>query len=100
MTQGNPTPPTIFNVVVDAVFRNWVSVVAEAEAEAGTKGFIRDVQRTAAHFYADYGLLVSTRAVKLKQAFHVLKELFDPVGFHTNEGKTVSMCRNILYIDS
>ena len=35
VTQGNPLSPTIFNVVVDAVLRHWVSVVAEVEGEAG-----------------------------------------------------------------
>ena len=29
VTQGDPIPPTIFNVVVDAVVRHWVSVMVE-----------------------------------------------------------------------
>ena len=29
MTQGNPLSPTIFNVVVDAVVRHWVTGVIE-----------------------------------------------------------------------
>ena len=34
VTQGDPLSPTIFNVVVDAVVRNWVNgLVAEAEAK-------------------------------------------------------------------
>ena len=33
VTQGDLIPPTIFNVVVDAVIRHWVTgVIAEAEA--------------------------------------------------------------------
>ena len=36
-TQGDPLSPTIFNVVVDAVVRNWVhGVVEEAEAQGET----------------------------------------------------------------
>ena len=31
VTQGNPLPPMIFNMVVDAVLQNWVSMVAEEE---------------------------------------------------------------------
>ena len=40
----------IFNVVVDALLGNWVSVEVEVEVEreSGTEGFGRDVQRIAA----------------------------------------------------
>ena len=31
VTQGVPLSPTIFNVVVDAVVRHWVSLVADVE---------------------------------------------------------------------
>ena len=31
VTQGNPLPPTIFNVVVDAVVGHWEFLVAEQE---------------------------------------------------------------------
>ena len=50
MTQGNPLSPTIFNVVVDAVVRHWVTgVIAESEArgELGQEG-----RHHAALFYA------------------------------------------------
>ena len=29
VTQGEPLPPTIFNVVVDAVVRKWISLLEE-----------------------------------------------------------------------
>ena len=32
ITQGNPLYPTIFNMVVDAVSRHWVTVVVGEEA--------------------------------------------------------------------
>ena len=41
MTQGDPLSPTIFNVVVDAVVRHWVTLaMAEAEkrGERGNEG--------------------------------------------------------------
>ena len=41
LTQGDPLSPTIFNVVVDAVVRNWVTVViavAEEQDEHGKEG--------------------------------------------------------------
>ena len=30
VTQGDPLSPTIFNVVVDAVVRHWVTVMSES----------------------------------------------------------------------
>ena len=36
MTEGDPLSPTIFNVVVDAVVRHWVTLeVKEAETRGG-----------------------------------------------------------------
>ena len=38
VTQGNPLSPTIFNVMVDAVVRNWVMVMVEgAEEQVGIR---------------------------------------------------------------
>ena len=59
--------------------------------EPGTEGFRQDIQRMAEYFYADNGLLVSTRATQLQQAFEVLTEMFDWVGLLTNFFKTVIM---------
>ena len=41
MTQVEPLSPTIFNMVVDVVLCNWVSVAAETEEaeDTGTEGF-------------------------------------------------------------
>ena len=55
VTQGDPLPPTIFNVVVDAVVRHWVTgFLAESEVrgELGQEGSHR-----AALFYADNGMV-------------------------------------------
>ena len=41
--QGGPLSPNIFNVVVDAVLRHWISVVSEVEGKAFLEGFGRDV---------------------------------------------------------
>ena len=35
VNQGEPLSPKIFNLVMDAVLRHWVSVVVEAEGEEG-----------------------------------------------------------------
>ena len=59
MNQVYPLPPTIFNVVVDSVLQNCVTVVTAAErtAEPDIEGFEHYVQRTAAYLYADDRLL-------------------------------------------
>ena len=38
MTQGDPLPPTIFNVVVDAVVRHWVTGFISGAEEQGERG--------------------------------------------------------------
>ena len=38
VTQGDPLSPTILNVVVDAVMRNWVSVMEEGAEDWGGHG--------------------------------------------------------------
>ena len=38
VTQGDPLSPTILNVVVDAVMRNWVSVMEEGAEDWGGRG--------------------------------------------------------------
>ena len=78
-------------MVVDVLLLHWVSVVAEAEEEAGTEGFGWYTQWVAVYFYANNGLLASMRVEKRQRAFNVLMNLFDQVGLHTNLGKVVIM---------
>ena len=92
VTQGEPLPPTIFNVVVDMVVRHWVTLeMAEAEkrGERGNKG-----RHKSALFYADDGMVASSDPRWLQWVFDTLVSLFERVGLRTNVGKTVSMvCR-------
>ena len=67
VTQEYPISLTIFNVVVDAVVHNWVTVliaVAEEQSEREKEG---------------------------QGAFDNLVGLFDRVGLQTNVGKTIGM---------
>ena len=92
VTQGDLLSPTIFNVVVDAVVRHWVTItVTEAEnrRERGREG-----RHQAALFYADDGMLASSDPQWLQWAFTQLVGMFNRVVLNTNSGKTVSMtCR-------
>ena len=38
MTQGDPLSPTIFNVLVDAVVRHWVTLAVEEAEMWGERG--------------------------------------------------------------
>ena len=51
--------PTISNMVVDAVLRHWVSVVAAMEGlvDPGTEGLVQDIQRMVVYFYTNDGPL-------------------------------------------
>ena len=92
VTQGDPLSPTIFNVVVDAVVRHWLTI-AVTEAENRRK-WGREGRHQAALFYADDGMLASSDPQWLQWAFTQLVGLFYRVGLHTNSGKTVRMtCR-------
>ena len=55
VTQGDPLSPTILNVVVDEVVRNWVAVIVEGTEEQGKCG--QEVRHQNALFYADDGMV-------------------------------------------
>ena len=55
MTQGDPLSPTIFNVVVDAVVRHWVTMALEEVEKKGGRGI--EGRHQAALFYADDGMV-------------------------------------------
>ena len=96
VNQGDPLFPTIFDVVVDAVLRHWVTVVALMEdsvdpGTADTEDFGWDVQHITAYFYADNGILNLTQVARLQHAFTTLAELSIRVGLCKNITKTVRM---------
>ena len=92
VTQGDPLSPTIFNVVVDAVVRHWLTITVKEAEKRGERG--REVRHQVALFYADDGMLVSSNPQCLQWDFTQLVGLFDRVGLKTNCKKTVSMtCR-------
>ena len=55
VTQGYPLPPTIFNVVVDAVVRHWVAVMVESAEEWGRHG--QEGRHQISLFYVDCGMV-------------------------------------------
>ena len=93
--QGDPLLPTIFNVVVDAVIRHWVTVLGWGGQEGAIQVLGTSIQTLLMLFYANDGLVALPESTRLQGAFDALMGLFKKVGLRTNEGKTVSMaCRS------
>ena len=124
MTQGDPLSLTIFNVVVDAVVRNWESLlVAEREGgkisdgegdgaqtagrtiqdrDHGKKWKEEGHQRLTAKaefFNANDGVVASTDPGWLQSEFDMLTGLFDRVGLRTNVCKIVGMVFRTCRVD-
>ena len=79
VTQGYPLSPTIFNVVIGAVIRHWVTVVGVPQGGTG-QGLGESIQTVVANLYANDGLVASPESNHLQEAFDVLTGLFDQVG--------------------
>ena len=92
VTQGDPLSPTIFNMVVDAVVKHWVTVVIAGVEERGERG--KEGRHQASQFYSYDGIVASYDPLWIQGAFNTLVSLFDRVGLRTNVGKIVGMvCR-------
>ena len=92
VTQVDPFSPTIFNVVVNAVVRNWATVVIAGVEERGKRG--KESMHQASLFYTDNGMVVLSDPRWIQGALITLVGLFDRVGLRTNVGKSVGMvCR-------
>ena len=91
VTQGGPFSPCIFNVVVDAVVREWLRQTLGVEVARQGLG---DLARTIlVAFYADDGVLSARCPEWLQNSFTILVGLFERVGLRTNAQKTkVMMC--------
>jgi len=90
VTQGDIISPTIFNIVCDAIIRQWLNAVSDDGRDPVEGVGLRVIDR-AAMFYADDGLLASRSASWLQEALEVLTDLFERVGLRTNTTKTVAM---------
>ena len=57
VTQGNPLPPKVFNVVVATIICHWV--IAVGPIEDGMEGFGLSIRDLMAYLYASDGLVAS-----------------------------------------
>ena len=89
VTQGDPLTSTIFNVVVDAVVRHWVTVMVEGAEDRVDHG--KEGRHQNALFYTDNGMVTSLYPQCLQGAFRTLVGLFSRVGLRNNISNTVGM---------
>ena len=86
VTQGGPLSPTLFNLLVDAVVREWLRTLYGAQVSSEWAAQVR--RELFAIFYVDDALVASRDPVTLQRAVDVLVALFECVGLRTNTKKT------------
>ena len=78
VTQGDIDSPIIFNIIVDAVLREWNNLQEGQD-------------RSNSRFYADDGLVENTNKEQLQNDINTIIKLFQKVGLQANEKKTKFM---------
>jgi hypothetical protein len=90
VTQGGPLSAKLFNIIVDAVVREWKRLMRETLDDSG--GYLTDqIEALFAIFYVDDGYIASRDADFLQEALDILVETFKRVGLATNTKKTQAM---------
>ena len=86
VAKGDIISPTLFNIMVDAVVRYWLSQVVGEGSK--TTGLGQTVTKKLTIFYVDDGLVAAHDHEWLQHATNVLSGLFERVGLRTNINKT------------
>jgi hypothetical protein len=90
VTQGGPLSSLIFNVVVNAVVREWLHQTLDNEAARDGLTMAQSATRMVS-FYVDDGVLSARDPVWLQSTLDVLITLFEQVGLKMNTKKTQVM---------
>ena len=90
VTQGGPLSAKLFNILVDAVAREWVQLLRD-ERELKEEAVDQLLATFFAIFYVDDAYLASRDPEFLQQALDILVKLFARVGLKTNIKKTQTM---------
>jgi hypothetical protein len=93
VTQGGPLSAKLFNILVDAVAREWlVRLQLEGSADHYSAGYLTELMRSFfAIFYVDDAYFASRDPVFLQKALDIVVELFERVILETNSLKTQAM---------
>jgi hypothetical protein len=90
VTQGEPLSAKLFNIVVDAVVREWMRLMS-ATIDDVDSNLDACIAGLFAVFYVDNGYIASRNAEFLQEALDILVETFKQVGLATNTKKTQAM---------
>jgi hypothetical protein len=90
VTQGGPLSAKLFNILVDAVAREWVWQLQE-ESELEEAVITELMAAFLGTFYVDDAYLATQDPEFLQQALDILVDLFARVGLKTNVKKTQTM---------
>jgi hypothetical protein len=90
VTQGGPLSAKLFNILVDAVVREWFWQLQES-GEYKEDELFGMMAAFFAIFYVDDACLASWDAGFLQHALDILVDLFKRVGLQTNTSKTLTM---------
>jgi hypothetical protein len=91
ITQGGPLSAKLFNIIVDAVVREWHRIV-RANMNTADEGELDQMMAALfAIFYVDDAYVAARDPVFLQMALNVLVDTFARVGLETNIAKTQAM---------
>ena len=90
MTQGGPLSAKLFNILVDAVVREWMRLMHETLDDSGGQLTVR-VKELYAIFYVDDGYIALRDAEFLQEALNILVVTFKRTCLATNTKKTQAM---------
>jgi hypothetical protein len=90
VTQGGPLSAKLFNILVDAVVREWMRLMRETLDDSDGQLAIR-VKELFAIFYVDDGYIASRDAKFLQEALNILVATVKRTGLATNTKKTQAM---------
>ena len=90
VTQGGPLSAKLFNIMVDAVVRDWLCILRD---EMDMEGEELDLMMEALYtiFYVDDAYIAARDPIFLQQAIDILITTFERVGLETNTKKTQVM---------
>jgi hypothetical protein len=90
VTQGGPLSARLFNIMVDAVVREWIQQL-RVDGDYKEKEFVAYMATFFAIFYVDDAYLASWDAEFLQYTLTHLVHLFERIGLQTNTTKTQTM---------
>ena len=91
-TQGGPLSAKLFNILVDAVAREWLARLSQEATQGHKEGYLSELIRGfLSIFYVDDAYFALRDPVFLQTALDILVELFEHVGLETNCLKTQAM---------